>query len=578
MSNASPETARTLPEALRLRGEHQPDQVAYVFLRDGEVPDETMTYGELAGAAGTRAELLAAAGLAGRSAVLLYPSGLEFVRTLLGCMAGGVAGAPVQVPRRRNGLVRLRRIADNAGTTTVLTTTAVKAGLERSFGDSPELSGLTLLATDGLTTDGDSARRIGAPDQDAIALLQYTSGSTGDPKGVVVSHRNFMHNARETDELWPCQPGGTIVNWLPLFHDMGMLFGVVMPLWAGIPSYLMAPESFIRRPARWLEAIARFGGTHAAAPSFAYELCVRAAAEGQTDDVGDLSRWRVAANGAEPVRWQTVTTFIRAFARNGFSPKAMCPGYGLAENTLKVTGTSQHTSPGALWVNPAALSDGVVEPVHGPESVPAVSCGSTVPGTTVRIVQPETLTELPPGRVGEIWVAGPCVAGGYLGRPELSEEVFRARIRGGDGTPHLRTGDLGFLHEDELYVTGRLKDLIIRKGRNYYPQDIEESTEQAVAGLHPNCAAAFSVDDGTSERLIILVEVDGRVIKNIGPATARDLVHAAVWERHRLYVDEILLLRRGALSKTSSGKVQRRACRQRYEEGTLDSLPIEESQ
>ncbi|MFY1583802.1 fatty acyl-AMP ligase [Micromonospora sp. WMMD734] len=573
---SGPET-RTLPDVLRLRDATEPDTTAYVFLRDGEEPEETLTFRQLHDAATARAARFAALGLTGQRAVLLYPSGLEFIRTLLGCMSARVASAPMQVPRRRDGLARLRRIADDARTTTVLTTLAVKTDLESRFGDAPELAGLALVATD----DAPSAPPppdwgAVAPGPDDIALLQYTSGSTGDPKGVVVTHRHFMHNARETDELWPFAPDGKVVNWLPLFHDMGMLFGVVLPLWAGVPSFLMAPESFIRRPARWLEAIARFGGTHSAAPSFAYELCVRAAAEGGTGAVGDLSRWRVAANGAEPVRWGTLTSFVEAFTPHGFSAEAMCPGYGLAENTLKVTGSSQHRPPKVLWVDPGALADGVVTLADGPrvDPVPAVSCGATVPSTTVRIVDPTSRAQCPPGRVGEIWVSGPCVAGGYWGRQELSEESFRARLLDDPDTPHLRTGDLGFLHDGELYVTGRLKDVIIRKGRNHYPQDIEESAEQAVPGLHPNCAAAFSVDDGTSERLVVLIEVDGRVLRSPGLAAARELVRAAIWEKHRLEADEILMLRRGALSKTSSGKVQRRACRRRYEEGTLVALPV----
>ena len=471
---------RTLPEALRLRGDRQPDKVAYVFLRDGEEPGETLTYGSLADAARRRAARFASAGLSGRTAVLLYPSSTEFIKTLLGCMTARVAGAPVQVPRRRDGLARLRRIADDAATSTVLTTAAVKQDLESRFGTTPELAGLTLLATDDGPVAGPD-QPLPAPAPDDIALLQYTSGSTGDPKGVVVTHRNFLNNARETAEPWPLSPDGTVVNWLPLFHDMGMLFGVVMPLWGGIPSYLMAPESFIRRPARWLEAIARFGGTHSAAPSFAYELCVKAADEGQTDDVGDLSRWRVAANGAEPVRRHVVERFVATFAPHGFAPEAMCPGYGLAENTLKVTGASRHTPPRLEWVNAAALGDGVAVLAGGPgpDVLPAVSSGTPASTTTVRIVDPDTRRECPPGTVGEIWVSGPSVGGGYWGRPALSAEVFAAQVQG-RATPHLRTGDLGFLHDGELFVTGRLKDVIIRKGRNFYPQDLEESAQHAV--------------------------------------------------------------------------------------------------
>ncbi|MFI5682223.1 fatty acyl-AMP ligase [Streptomyces cellulosae] len=570
---------RTLPDALRLRSEKQPDETAYVFLRDGEEPDSSLTYRALHDAALARAAAFGAAGLSGARAVLLYPSGLEFVRTLFGCMYGRVAGAPLQVPRRRESVRRLRRIADDAGTTTVLTTAEVRDEMHARFGDLPELAGLTLLATD----DPALVREAGAvpvgpaaPGPDDIALLQYTSGSTGDPKGVVVSHANFLANVAETDELWPCEPDGTVVNWLPLFHDMGMLFGVVMPLWAGIPSYLMAPESFVRRPARWLEAISRFGGTHSAAPSFAYEMSARAAAEGKADGVGDLSRWRVAANGAEPVRWQTIQSFTAAFAPNGFRRSAMCPGYGLAENTLKATGDRADQEPTVLWLSPQALRDGAVEIVgestHG--ALPLVSSGGTVSSTHVRIVDPDTRVPCPPGRVGEIWINGPCVAGGYLGRPDVSESTFRARVADGSDLTYLRTGDLGFLHEGALYVTGRLKDVVIRQGRNHYPQDIELSAERAVPGLHPNCAAAFSVEDGERERLVVVVEADGRVLKSPGAHALRARVREAVHEDHRLTADEVLVVRRGTLSKTSSGKVQRRACRARYEDGELAALAV----
>ncbi|MFF7357263.1 MULTISPECIES: fatty acyl-AMP ligase [Streptomyces] len=564
---------RTLAHALRLRAQEQPDARAYVFLRNGEDPHESLTYGQLHAEAGRRAAAFAAAGLAGRSAVLLYPSGLEFVRALAGCMYARVAGAPVQVPRRREEVERLRRIADDAGTSTVLTTTDVMRELGERFAGMPALQGLRLLATDALPQSVKAAPGAGADaEPEDVALLQYTSGSTGDPKGVVVSHANFLANAAETDELWPCAPRGAVVNWLPLFHDMGMMFGVVMPLWAGIPSYLMAPEAFIRRPARWLEAIARFGGTHAAAPSFAYELCARAAREGRMGAVGDLSSWRVAANGAEPVRWATVRAFADAFAPHGFDPRAMCPGYGLAENTLKATGGRQDEEPRVVWLSGEALRNGTAQPVgeHTSGAVPLVSSGTAVGRSRVRIVDPRARRVLADGQVGEIWVQGPCVAGGYHGRAQESEETFRARVAGQEaGGVHLRTGDLGFLHEGQLYVTGRVKDVIIRKGRNHYPQDIELSAEGALPGAHPNCAAAFSSDDGQRERLVVVVEADGRLLGELGGEAIRRRVRQAVAERNRITPEEVVLVRRGAVPRTSSGKVQRRACKQRYERGEL---------
>lgn len=563
---------RTVPDALRLRSEKQPDETAFVYLLDGEVPHETLTYRELDEIAALRAAAFAAVGLAGRSAVLMYPTGLEFVRSVVGCMYGRVAGAPVQVPRRLDEVERMRRIADDAGTSIVLTTAEVARDLQESYGDEPALAGLTLLATDTLAYGADLPEPP-RPSPEDIALLQYTSGSTGRPKGVVVTHANFLANAAETDEAFPCEPDGTVVSWLPLFHDMGMLFGVVMPLWAGIPAYLMAPEAFIRRPARWLEALARFGGTHAAAPSFAYELCVRAAADGKTGAVGDLSRWRTAANGAEPVRWAAIRSFIDAFAPYGFNPRAMSPGYGLAENTLKTTASRADQEPTALWVCGQALGEGVVRPVgEGTDgSVPLVSNGSTAGRTRVRIVDPVTRHALPEGLVGEIWIDGPCTAAGYLGRDEETEETFRARLAsaGALGRPHLRTGDLGFLYDDELYVAGRLKDVIVRKGRNHYPQDFELTAERAVPGLHPNSVSAFSCDDGRAERLVLVVEVDGRLLNSPGAGAVRAQVFEAIRSGHRITPDDIVVVRRGGLPKTSSGKVQRRECKRCYENGEL---------
>ncbi|MFF4426483.1 fatty acyl-AMP ligase [Streptomyces sp. NPDC001549] len=567
---------RTVPDALRLRSEKQPDETAFVYLLDGEDPHETLTYRELDEIAGLRAAAFAAVGLAGRSAVLMYPTGLEFVRSVVGCMYGRVAGAPVQVPRRLDEVERMRRIADDAGTSIVLTTAEVARDLQESYGDEPALAGLTLLATDTLAYDAD-APEPPRPSPGDTALLQYTSGSTGRPKGVVVTHANFLANAAETDEAFPCEPDGTVVSWLPLFHDMGMLFGVVMPLWAGIPAYLMAPEAFIRRPARWLEALARFGGTHSAAPSFAYELCARAAADGKTGGVGDLSRWRTAANGAEPVRWAAIRSFIDAFAPHGFNPRAMSPGYGLAENTLKTTASRADQEPTALWVCGEALGEGVVRPVgEGTDgSVPLVSNGSTAGRTRVRIVDPATRQALPEGRVGEIWIDGPCAAAGYLGRAEETEETFRARLasEGALGRPHLRTGDLGFLYDDELYVAGRLKDVIIRKGRNHYPQDFELTAERAVPGLHPNSVSAFSCDDGRTERLVLVVEVDGRLLNSPGAGAVRAQVFEAIRSRHRITPDDIAVVRRGRLPKTSSGKVQRKECKRCYENGELQIVP-----
>ena len=573
--------AGTMSEVLRRRAARQPDRTAFVFLEDGEEPGEVLTYAQLDRAAAERAAALRAAGLAGGTAILLYPAGLEFIKTLLGCMYARVAGAPVQVPSRERGYERLRAIADDAGARAILTDSATLAQLRERFAGSPHLEGLTLIATDAVAaldpaapTAADAADSVG-PDE--IALLQYTSGSTGDPKGVMITHANFVANAAETDALWPCGEGAVFVSWLPHFHDMGMLGGIIIPLWACAPAYLMSPASFVRRPGRWVQAISRFRGTHAAGPSFSYELCVREAQKRGVPADLDLSSWRMAANGAEPVRRRVVEEFTDTFAAAGFRPESMCPCYGLAENTLKATGNAYDRRPVVLWVDPEALREDRVAPVteDHPAALPLVGSGVPVAGTRLRIVDPVSLNPVPEGGIGEVWISGPCVAAGYLDRPAESREVFEARPVGerAEGAPsYLRTGDLGFQLGGELFITGRLKDLIIRKGRNFYPQDIEFVVESAESGFGPNCAAAFSVDDGTAELLVVVVEAGARTFGDEGPEALRERIRAAVYEAQRLHVDDVVLVRRGALPKTSSGKVQRRRCRRQYLDGTLSPI------
>lgn len=577
--------ARTVTDLLHEQVDTRPDEIAYVFLRNGEDNADSMTYRQLDTAANARAAGLLTKGLSGGRVLLMYPAGLEFVRALLGCMQGRVVAAPVQVPSRREHLRKIRRIAQDADTSVVLTTTRIKAEVEQRFTDAPELAPLTLIPTDSTDLSAITDQSVTAPAPGDIALLQYTSGSTGDPKGVMIRHENFVANAAQTDQSRPLTPEGRVVSWLPHFHDMGLMFGIVLPLYAGVPSYIMAPEAFIRRPARWLEAVARIGATHSVAPSFAYEMCAQADLRGDMSEVGDLSRWRFAGNGAEPVRQAAIEAFCAAFKPYGFDRRAMCPGYGLAENTLTATLTPDRRPPTVGWISLEALRAGRVEPAapSTPGAYSVVSCGLPLPGTDLLIVDPVTRHPVGEGRVGEIWVTGPSVAAGYRGRPQDSEEVFRAQPAQDPGPPsllpqtgptrgYLRTGDLGYLQGGELYITGRLKDVIVRQGQNHYPQDIELTAEQAVPGLHLNCAVAFSVDDGQREQLIVVVEIDGRVLRDPGLDAVRDQVHQAIHETHRLPVHEVVVVRRGALLKTSSGKIQRQACKQAYLKGRLVAL------
>lgn len=571
-------TALPLPALLARRADELPDIVAYVYLRNGEEIGEQITYAQLH--ADVRARAGALAGLAGerRGAVLMYPNGLEFIRAWLACTAAGLQGAPVQVPTRLHAARRVRTIADDARTTLVLTTREVRDQVLADFAGLPELDGLELVATDELPAPAPGTE-LPVPELSDVALLQYTSGSTGTPKGVMVTHANFWFNAWETDRLWPMEDDGSVVSWLPFFHDMGLLLGIVLPLWAGRPSYLMGPEAFIRRPGRWLEAVSRFGGTHSSGPNFAYDLCVR------SDSVRgpiDLSRWRMAANGAEPVREHTMAEFIGKYAPSGLDSRALSPSYGLAEHTLKVTGSPPDAEPAPLVLDARALGRGRVVTVadrRDPSVVTStvMSVGRTVGDTRVRVVDPHTRGETAPDEVGEIWVSGPCVTAGYFGREEESERTFRARIAGAEADghgPYLRTGDMGFVHGGELFITGRLKDLIVVKGRNHYPQDLEATVEGSHPLLRPASAAAFPVDDGTRESVVVVVEGDSRVGRYSSARKVTDAVREALRHHHRIEVADVVLIRRGTLPKTTSGKVRRRPCREQYLAGTLKRLAV----
>ncbi|MEU7158592.1 fatty acyl-AMP ligase [Streptomyces chrestomyceticus] len=558
----------TLVEALRTRSGKQPDRVAYTFLHNGETIGEELTYQQLDAAARARAVALEDAGLGGRNAVLLHAPGLEFVKAFAGCLYAGTAGAPLQVPHNAAGVERLLRVVEDTGSPVVLTDTATRDDILAQFGGAPGVAELTWLTTDTVAPAAAERWTETEPDPEHTALLQYTSGSTGRPKGVMVSHRNFCVQAAENQEVWHVNDDDIGVSWLPTFHDMGLMYGVVMPLWRGMRVYLMAPQAFVRRPRRWLEAISRHRGTLSAGPNFAYDMCSRVAETEGTEGL-DLSSWRMAVCGAEPVRMPSMERFAAAYAPAGFAHRALAPGYGLAENTLKVSATPADQDYRTLWVSGTALAAGRAEPVAADTAgaVPVVCNGPHQTGTTVRIVDPVTRRARPDGEVGEIWVQGGSVAKGYWRRPAETRETFRARIADEESGTFLRTGDLGFVHEGELYPTGRWKDLVIIDGRNLYPQDIELTVEQCHPALHPACAAAFPVERDGREQLVVLVETSPAVTASGDDLAAR--VATAVGQHHEVLPAEVVLVRRRSLLKTTSGKIQRRACKQSYLDGTL---------
>ncbi|AOX02681.1 hypothetical protein BJP34_27460 [Moorena producens PAL-8-15-08-1] len=581
----------SLVDLLGERAQSQPDQIAYIFLLDGETESQSLTYSELDAKARAIASHLQQ--WQGERALLLYPSGLEFISAFMGCLYAGVVAVPVYPPRRNQKLSRLLNIVNDAQACIALTTTSILADLEQRWASDGELAQLKLVATDTIVANPLGALSVGelnsprvAPQDlvplsvtgSSLAFLQYTSGSTGRPKGVMVSHGNIIHNQQIIHQVFGHSKQSIGVSWLPLFHDMGLILNVVQPMYLGFPSILMPPVAFLQKPIRWLKAIYNYRATTSGGPNFAYDLCVKKIPEEQLGNL-DLSSWDVAFNGAEPVRAETLNKFGQKFANCGFNYSAFSPCYGMAETTLFATGGQKNHLPviqavlaGELEENSVVESD-----ISSPESQKLVAVGRPYLNTTVIIVNPESLTPCEPGKVGEIWVRGGSVTSGYWNRPQATQETFQASLKDTEDGPFLRTGDLGFFSKGELFVTGRLKDLIIIRGRNYYPQDIELTVEKSHPALRSNCGAAFSHQVEGSERLVVVQEVERTYLRKLNIDEVTEAIHQAVSSEHELVIDTIVLLKPGRIPKTSSGKIQRSVCRKQFLDGSLQNIVLTKS-
>jgi len=544
------------------------DHVAFRFLGEGTATGatEAWSYAELATRARAIAAELVARELAGRTALLLYPSGLEFIAAFFGCLYAGVIAVPAYPPdpaRLARTLPRLQSIAADSRAAVVLTSGEIAAMSRALAALAPDLGRLDWLATDGLRAAA-GPRRVDL-DGDDVAFLQYTSGSTSVPKGVVVTHASLMHNERVLTEAFRLTDAYIALGWLPLFHDMGLIGHVLHPLFLGATSILMAPHHFLQRPIEWLRAISHFRATTSGAPDFGYGLAARKASD--TDVAAlDLSCWEVAYSGAEAVRAPTMRAFAARMASAGFRPSALVPCYGLAECTLMASSTIAGHGMRSAAVDPRALAAGRFVRSEGP-TAELVSVGQSVLGNEVRIVEPELRTPVSDGQVGEIWMRGPSVAQGYWNNPAATAEVFGARTSDGDG-PFLRTGDLGTLCDGELYITGRAKDVIIVRGRNLYPEDLEQAVEVCHPAIRLGCSAAFAVDANGEEGVGVACEVTDH-----GDADAvAEAVRGAVIAVADAPVHAVVLLARHALPKTSSGKRRRNATRQGFLEGTLEEV------
>ncbi|WKN24386.1 non-ribosomal peptide synthase/polyketide synthase [Azotobacter vinelandii] len=553
----------SMADALMRRAAAQPERLALRFLGgDGE---EVLSYRQLDRQARIIAAALAERGEPGERAVLLFPSGPDYVAAFFACLYAGVIAVPAYPPEssQEQHLRRLISIIADAQPRLILTTSGVAgslAALGEGRGDAlPEL--LAVDALDPALADGWRAPAVPA---EAIAFLQYTSGSTATPKGVQVSHANLEANEWLIRQGYRIGDDDTIVSWLPLYHDMGLIGGLLQGIYSGVPVVLMSPQHFLERPVRWLEAIGRYRGTISGGPDFAYRLCHERIAEGKLAGL-DLSGWRVAFSGSEPIRQDSLAAFAERFAPCGFRPDAYLASYGLAEATLFVSGGRPGQGIPALRLDAAALAADRAEPGEGPV---LMSCGWEQPGHPLLIVDPRSGEALGDGLVGEIWSSGPSVAQGYWRNPQATAQVFVER----DGRTWLRTGDLGFRQRGELFVTGRLKDMLIVRGQNLYPQDIERTVEECVAEVRRGRVAAFAVEHEGREALGVAAEIGRRTAQQVAADELLGRIRQAVAEAHHEAPVLVLLLEPGALPKTSSGKLQRSACRQRHEAGEL--VPI----
>lgn len=559
----------TLVDLVRHRAEHQADDVAFTFLVDGEQEQVHLTNRELDQKARAIAAWLESRDLVGSRALLLYPPGLDFIVAFFGCLYAGVVAVPVYPPRRNRSLIRIQAIADDAQAKVALTTEAVLQRVESLIGGTPDLRKLTWLATCDIPEGNEVGWQTPDIHADTLAFLQYTSGSTGTPKGVMLNHANLLHNSALIAHAFEHTRSCLGVFWLPSYHDMGLIGGILQPLYVGRPNILMSPMSFLTKPLRWLSAISRFGATTSGGPNFAYDLCVRKITPEQRDAL-DLSTWKVAFNGAEPVRAETLERFAEYFAPCGFRREAFYPCFGLAEATLIVSGGMVSQPPVIRAFQASALAaDQAIETETTDEAARLlVGCGQRLLDEEIAIADPETHRQVPPGAVGEIWVRGPNIAQGYWQQPQASETTFQARLADTGAGPFLRTGDLGFLQDGELFVTGRIKDLIILHGVNVYPQDIEYTVQKSHPRLRPDSGAAFTVERHGREHLVVVQEVERH---NHGEwDEIFDAVRRAVSAEHEMLVDQIVLIKAGSIPKTSSGKIQRHACRQAFVAGTLE--------
>jgi len=557
-----------LVDLLRHRAQQHPNDHAYAWISDADAPEQTVTYGEVDRASRAIAAMLMAEGATGQRALLLYPPGLEYIAAYFGCLYAGVIAVPAYPPRLNRPSPRLAAIVEDAQATFALTTTPILQKLQARFVDTPALAALTWHTTDGMDLQHADAWKPWTPTSETVAFLQYTSGTTAPPRGVRVTHGNLLANSALIAAGFSHTVADRGVFWLPIYHDMGLIGGVLQPLWIGRPTTLMPPAAFLQSPYRWLKAISRLKANVSGGPDMAYDLCARQVTAEQKATL-DLSHWELAFTGAEPIRADTLRRFTQAFEPCGFRASTFYPCYGGAESTLIITGGTRQVAPAVRRLKRAELEAGTAVDA-GPDdnAVETVGCGKALGGQELRVVDPVTHVTCADNVVGEVWLKGPCVAPGYWRQEEKTRHTFGGMTAEGAG-PFLRTNDLGFLDRGELFFVSRYSDVLRVNQRVVYPHDLENVTQVACASLRAGFGAAFvAVVDGTP-RLVLAAELERRAKADV--ETILPVVQAAVEKAFGLRLDALVLVRMLGLPKTSSGKIQRYAAREEFLAGTLDA-------
>ncbi|MBC7812460.1 MAG: fatty acyl-AMP ligase [Burkholderiales bacterium] len=570
---------KSIIQALRQHAFDKPDDPAFIFVKNKSLEDQTLSYSELLLRASSIAQRLKSQGCEkGQRALLVYPSGLDYVEAFLGCLMAGVVAVPVYPPANKKHIPRILAILRDCQPKVILSTYAESSRTEGLVEDSADLQGnITVLCTDNIETDVLSGCQFNDDDLVDIALLQYTSGSTGTPKGVVVTHANLTANQKSISEAFMGDTPGCTLGWLPLYHDMGLIGCVIQSVYWGYPYVFMSPFTFLQHPVSWLKAIHKYRAFRSGGPNFAYDLCASKLSDEQLEGV-DLSSWKIAFCGSEPIRAQTLSKFSARFQRYGFDSKNFLPCYGLAEATLFVSGSQGVAGARVITLDSAAMHVGSVVTASVSDAntkvTAVVGSGAVGQNIDLRIVDPETRKLCEPNRIGEIWVNGPAVASGYWEREEISRDVFGARIEGdASEKTYLRTGDLGFCRDGELFVTGRCKELIIIGGKNYFPHDFETIAESASHAVRRSHSAAISIENGSmTEGLALVCEVERIARSKIDFDIEAKSIATAINTEFGVAPKMICFMRPGGMLKTSSGKIQRSEIRHRLLDGSLEAI------